>query len=61
LDSANITDAVVESLATLRTLQDLNLYHTLVTEKGHQALKQALPNCRIVYDVESSLPTRRKS
>jgi N-acyl-D-aspartate/D-glutamate deacylase/Leucine-rich repeat (LRR) protein len=61
LDTANITDAAVDSLASLKTLKDLNLYHTLVTEKAFDALKLALPECRIVFDVDSSVPTRRKS
>jgi hypothetical protein len=39
----------------------LNLYHTLVTETGYQNLKAALPDCRIIWERESSLPTRRGS
>jgi hypothetical protein len=37
------------------------LYHTTVSDKGHDALKQSLPNCQVIYDSESSLPNRRKS
>ena len=45
----------------MKNLKYLNLYHTLVTDKGYQTLKTALPSCEIVYDRESSLPTRRRS
>ena len=61
LDSAAVTDAGVAELATMKNLKYLNLYHTLVTDKGYQMLKSALPACEIVYDRESSLPTRRRS
>ena len=40
-------------------LKALNLYHTLVTEKGLQSLKAALPQCAVVFDRDSALPTRR--
>jgi len=42
-------------------LRSLSLYHTLVSEKGYEQLKAALPDCRIVFDRDSSLPNRRKS
>jgi len=45
----------------MTTLRLLNLYHTLVTEAGHASLKKALPDCKIVWDRESSLPNRRGS
>lgn len=61
LDSANLTDASIDSLASLKSLKDLNLYHTLITNPAYEKLKAALPNCRIVYDADSALPTRRKS
>jgi hypothetical protein len=32
-----------------------------VTEPGYQKLKAALPGCRIIWDRDSSLPTRRGS
>ena len=44
-----------------RKLKLLNLYHTLVTEKGLETLKAALPACHIIWDRDSSLPTRRGS
>ena len=43
----------------MKTLKKLNLYHTLVTEKGLQELRTALPDCRIVFDRDSALPNRR--
>jgi hypothetical protein len=42
-------------------LKVLNLYHTLVTEPGYRKLKEALPGCQIIWDRDSSLPTRRGS
>jgi hypothetical protein len=61
LDSATITDAGIQSLQALNSLRTLNLYHTLVTETGYRNLKTALPGCKIVWDRDSSLPTRRGS
>jgi hypothetical protein len=43
------------------SLTVLNLYHTLVTQKGYDSLRTALPACRIVWDRDSSLPNRRGS
>ena len=61
LDSAAITDKAVESFEQMKSLKELNLYHTLVTQAGFDRLKLALPECKIVYDRESSLPNRRRS
>jgi len=61
LDSATISDASIDTLRTKEHLQYLNLYHTLVTEKGFQTLKTALPKCDIVFDRDSAQPTRRGS
>ena len=61
LDGATITDAGVETLCAMTSLKSLNLYHTLVSEKGYQRLRQALPGCQIVYDRNSALPARRRS
>jgi hypothetical protein len=46
-------------LASMRALKSLNLYHTLVTEKGLARLKTALPDCGIIFDRDSTLPSRR--
>jgi hypothetical protein len=40
-------------------LKILNLYHTLITEKGVALLKAGLPNCQIIFDRDSALPARR--
>jgi hypothetical protein len=45
----------------MRNLRLLNLYHTLITDKGYNQLKAALPNCKIVWDRESALTNRRGS
>ena len=42
-------------------LKSLNLYHTLVTQKGYAELKSALHDCNIIWDADSSLPNRRRS
>ncbi len=46
-------------LQSMTSLRELNIYHTLVTEKGMLALKTALPDCKIVFDRDSALPNRR--
>jgi len=61
LATAAVTDKGVEALAGMPRLTHLNLYHTLVTEAGEAKLQQALKGCRIVFDRESALPTRRGS
>jgi internalin A len=60
LDGATITDAGVETLCAMTSLKSLNLYHTLVSEKAYQRLRQALPECQIIYDRNSALPARRR-
>jgi hypothetical protein len=40
-------------------LRVLNIYHTLITEKGLAQLKAALPSCSIIFDRDSALPARR--
>jgi Leucine-rich repeat (LRR) protein len=61
LDSTHITDASVILLKKFTKLKSLNLYHTVITPEGHTALRSALPECRIVWDADSSRPTRRRS
>jgi hypothetical protein len=43
----------------MTSLKELNLYHTLVTEKGLEDLEGALPDCEITFDRDSALPNRR--
>jgi len=59
LDATNLTDKGAEGLQAMAGLKALNLYHTLVTEKGLQSLKAVLPQCAVVFDRDSALPTRR--
>jgi hypothetical protein len=40
-------------------LEFLNLYHTLVTRDGYQQIREALPDCKIIWDPLSSDPKRR--
>jgi N-acyl-D-aspartate/D-glutamate deacylase/Leucine-rich repeat (LRR) protein len=61
LDSTGLTDNGLSSLSKMSGLRYVNLYHTLVSEKGMDGLKKQLPNCRIVFDRDSSLPNRRHS
>lgn len=53
LSNAKINDAGLETLKTLSQLQSLNLPAGAISDQSHQALKKALPNCRIM------LPDRR--
>jgi len=59
LDSVDLTDAGIATVAALRSLKQLDLYHTLVTEKGYEKLKAALPNCEINYERDSARRERR--
>jgi internalin A len=61
LDSAAVTDASLDYLKSLDHLKVLNLYHTLVSDSGYQALHTALPQCTIIWDRKSALPARRGS
>jgi hypothetical protein len=54
-----VTDAGVPALQAMSNLKVLNLYHTMITEKGYEQVKSALPECRIIFDRFSSLSTRR--
>ena len=61
LDSTLIDDAAVPLLSQMKSLRDLNLYHTLISPKGFVDLKAALPGCKIIWDKDSNLPNRRRS
>ena len=54
-----MTDTGAQAFEVMSGLKTLNLYHTLVTEKGMRELKASLPSCEIVFDRDSSLPNRR--
>jgi multidrug efflux pump subunit AcrB len=59
LDHAEVTDAALKTLAGLRSLRQLDLFHTVVTEKGINGLNTSLPNCRIFWDRNSGRRERR--
>jgi hypothetical protein len=59
LNMAKVSDAGIAELKAMPGLKVLNLYHTLVTEKGLAELKAALPGCGIIFDRDSALPARR--
>ena len=61
LDSTNLGDEAVDSLVAIASLQFVNLYHTLISEQGHERLVKALPKAKIVWDRDSKLPNRRGS
>ena len=56
-----IWDQSREILLGLRNLEQLNLYHTVVTNKAHDELKSGLAKCRIIWDEKSAMPNRRRS
>jgi len=60
LDATGVTDAGMESLASLSRLKLLNVYHTAVSEKAFDRFKAAVPACRVVWDRDSALPNRRR-
>ena len=61
LDSTGVTDASAVRLGRFEQLRKLNLYHTFVTERGYRQVREALPNCEIIFDARSSDPKRRRS
>jgi hypothetical protein len=54
LDTVELTDAGLAHIIAFSNLRQLDLYHTLVTDKGFQQLKQALPDCVIHYSRDSA-------
>jgi len=59
LDSTDVTDKGAESISGIPTLTSLDLYHTLISERGYKAIQSSLPGCSIFWDKDSALPTRR--
>jgi hypothetical protein len=45
---ANVTNAGIVRINSLRSLQVLNLQRASVTEEGRESLKQALPDCYLI-------------
>jgi hypothetical protein len=48
LESTHLTDAGLEHLRRLKHLRWLNLMHTSTTPEGRDALREALPDCKIL-------------
>ena len=61
LNGSDITDVSVPWLKSFARLHMLDLYHTLVTQRGFDDLKAALPGCSFVWEIDSSGYRRRKS
>ena len=59
LDSTDVSDLGAEMLSAMPTLKSLDLYHTLISDKGYQRIKSSLPGCRIFWEKDSALPSRR--
>jgi hypothetical protein len=55
-----VGDRGAELLASIPTLKSLDLYHTLVSDRGYQQIRSALPECQILWEKDSSLTSRRK-
>jgi hypothetical protein len=49
LNNTEVTDAGLKELAELKNLTTLGVSSTKVTEKGAEALRKALPKCKIIY------------
>ena len=41
------------------SLKLLDLYHTLVSDRGYERIKSSLPQCNILWEKDSALPSRR--
>ena len=48
-------------IAACKHLRYLNLYHTFFKEEGYRKLREALPDCEIIFDPKSAARERRKS
>ncbi len=55
LQSTGLTDAAVDDLKSLTNLEELNLTGTKITAEGIEAIKTALPKCKVVWEEE--IPT----
>ena len=50
LKSTDISDDSVETLGKLTNLKELVIQETCISEDGFKALKEKLPNCKIIYE-----------
>ena len=53
------TAASSGSIAALKNLKQIDLYHTLFTEEAIRQLKTVLPDCRIYWQRDSNKRERR--
>ena len=49
LVSSKVSDAGIETIASIKTLEEVYLWNSKVSEKGVKTLQNALPNCKIVF------------
>ena len=54
LDRTDISDKSLGWLTAQKNLHYADLYHTLITEQGHQTLVKAFPKCDINWSVDST-------
>ena len=59
LDRTDISDKSLGWLTAQKNLHYADLYHTLITEQGHQTLVKAFPKCDINWSVDSTRLRRR--
>ena len=59
LEKTKGLDLFTALLASISTLKSLDLYHTLVSDKGYERIKTSVPKCSIFWDKDSTLPSRR--
>ena len=58
LDRTDISDKSLGWLTAQKNLRSADLYHTLVTEQGHETLVKAFPKCDINWSVDSTRSRR---
>jgi Leucine-rich repeat (LRR) protein len=59
LDRTDISDASLAWLTAQKSLRYADLYHTLITEQGHQNLIKAFPKCDINWSLDATRTRRR--
>jgi len=59
LDHAEVTDASAKTIAGLKSLKSVDLFHTLFTEPAIKSLNTAMPGCRIYWERDSNKRERR--
>ena len=49
LSGTNVTNASVDMLSSIKSLQVLDIHNTKITESGKERLAEALPQCNVIY------------